>query len=548
MTLFNKRQARLLVPGFHPDPSVCSDRPGHLVLAFSSFEYFPGLPVWESSDSGRTWTFCSHAASRADQFTDTPLGNSRGFYAPTIRFHDECFYLIVTDVNRGAMIFTTHDLHDRWEGPVMVEGWPGIDPSLLFDDDGSCYICGNESGGGERPGIYAAAVNPDTGEIQSARHFLIGGITGANPEGPHLYHRGDFYYLMWAEGGTEAGHMECMARSRSVFGPYESDPHNPILTNRSTHLDPQCIGHADFAPLDGAGPLGEDFLVFLGLRTNADYPQQGWLGRENFGARLSWGYDGWPRLEDQSFFIDADDPGCALPVADPADDWIMPGVPRAAFAQVTRSRADAKSGLVEVRMRALPETGDLLTDYDSLHGPRLIGRRQTSLQDDFEVHVEIPRRDASQEDVPAATGAIVYANAHVWARAYVDGRRRRLVCDVEDLGLHAVLASVPLPHPEAASSSAAPDEATSYRAPLRALALRVHATNEGYDFYADPGATIGHGPCLAPDAGADDSAPGRVFLGHVPCQIFASTHAGGFTGLLYGVYARGTGVARFLCR
>lgn len=542
MTLFNQRRARLLVPGFHPDPSVCSDRPGHLVLAFSSFEYFPGLPVWESTDSGRTWSFCSHAASRPEQFTTTPLGNSQGFYAPTIRFHAGTWYLIVTDVNRGAMIFRTRDLHGPWSGPVMVEGWPGIDPSLLFDADGTCYICGNEAGSGERPGIYAARIDPDSGKVLSGRHFLIGGITGSNPEGPHLYRHGDRYYLMWAEGGTEAGHMECLARADSVFGPYETDPHNPLLTNRSTHLNPQCIGHADFAPLGpadvetdvetgGSGDAGsdtdgeEDFLVFLGLRTNADYPQQGWLGRENFGATMRW-KDGWPDLCDQSFLIDTDDTGAALPYADPTDAWITPGVDHTsgqghALFHVEGLGNDANpegtgQRAVSVTVSALPETGDPLTDFDSLRGPRLIGRRQTGFDDDFAVDAE------SLAD--GRTGVIVYANARVWARAFVDSRSQRLLCEVEDLGLRTVLADLPLPEPGASDPSTRP-------------VFHVHASDEGYDLSVS-----------FEDSNGNNAARTGTFLGHVPCQIFASTHAGGFTGLLYGVWARGTGTARFLCR
>ncbi len=525
MTLFNKRRARLLVPGFHPDPSVCSDRPGHLVLAFSSFEYFPGLPVWESTDGGATWSFCSHAASRPDQFTATPLGNSRGFYAPTIRWHEGRYYLIVTDVNRGAMIFTTTDLHARWDGPVMVDGWPGIDPSLLFDEDGTCYICGNESGTGEKPGIYAAPIDPDTGTVLGPRHFLIGGITGANPEGPHLYRRDGRYYLMWAEGGTEAGHMECLARADSVFGPYETDPANPILTNRSTHLDPQCIGHADLAPLgDGTG---EDFLVFLGLRTNADYPQQGWLGRENFGARVRW-ENGWPRLADQSFFIDADDRGCALPYEDPSQAWICPGVDRRGLFHVCA----ADGGAVCVGLAPLAAT-DPGADFDPTAGPRLIGRRQTSMDDHLTVVLPVASSSCAAPGnpgnaVPCGTtaaedlclGLIAYANHAVWADAFLrrmGAGRGRLVCRLYDKGVLATLADVPVSLDIQARGTIQEEGAVE-----GAIRLEVRGDDHGYTFTADtPG--------------------GRILLGCVPCEPFASTHAGGFTGMLLGVYARGAG-------
>lgn len=530
MTLFNKRLARLLVPGFHPDPSVCSDRPGHLVMAFSSFEYFPGLPVWESNDSGETWSFCSHAASCPDQFTTTPLGNSQGFYAPTIRWHEGTYYLIVTDVNRGAMIFRATDPHGLWNGPVMVAGWPGIDPSLLFDDDGTCYICGNEAGTGEKPGIYAAPIDPDTGNILGSRHFLVGGITGSNPEGPHLYKRNRHYYLMWAEGGTEAGHMECMARADSVFGPYEPDPHNPIVTNRSTHLDPQCIGHADFAPLgDGSG---DDFLVFLGLRTNADYPQQGWLGRENFGTRISW-ENGWPELADQSFFIDPHDEGCALPMKNPADEWICPGVDRQGLFQATTSAEQS----VRVDMTPLAQKSDLFAEFDSSQGPRLIGRRQKSMDD--HLTAVIPQ-EVLLTGVKA--GLIVYANHSVWAdaswtRTSSDGGR--IVCRLFDKGVCATLANLPVRLPDGTTQKTAqkPENQVSVSKMTgvafgdRAISLAVHGTDHGYSFFATL-AVRGN------STGAAKEKPTPIFLGSLPCEPFASTHAGGFTGTLLGVYAR----------
>lgn len=547
MTLFNQRQARLLVPGFHPDPSVCSDRPGHLVLAFSSFEYFPGLPVWESNDAGKTWSFCSFAASREDQFTTSPLGDSMGFYASTIRWHNGTWYLIVTDVNRGAMIFTTTNLHGNWSGPKLIDGWPGIDPSLLFDDDGTCYICGNEAGSGEKPGIYAAPINPDTAQLLGPRHFLIGGITGSNPEGPHMYRHGDTYYLMWAEGGTEAGHMECMARATSVFGPYEVNPHNPLITNRSTHLMPQCIGHADLAPLgssnhvDAADHDDDFFLVFLGLRTNADYPQQGWLGRENFGAHVRWPRNGWPELADQSFFISPDDPGSARPLTDSTAAWICPGVDREHLFTVTSAdKSAAKSAekssvksaeksaqnVVNVTATAVPIRENNAERFSAMitPGPRLIGRRQRSFTDTLTV-----RCDALAHN--GYTGAIAFATSRVWATAFVDtrGERPSVRCRFYDKGVMASLADIPL------------------RTGTEHVTIRIVGSDESYDFVAFIDGVTGNVTSAATNDTSSDTAD-DIFLGHVPCEPFASTHAGGFTGMLYGVYAHGEGSARFTCQ
>ena len=515
MTLFNVRSAKLIVPGFHPDPSICEAEKGHYVLTFSSFEYFPGLPVYESFDEGKTWSFCSHVAARPEQFTSTPLGNSQGFYAPTIRYHAGTYYLIVTDVNRGAMIFTTHDLHGQWSDPMVIEGWPGIDPSLLFLDaheSGSgefeAYICGNEAGNGsEKPGIYAARINPDTAQLLSDRHFLIGGITGSNPEGPHMYKRGNTFYLMWAEGGTEAGHMECIARSQAVFGPYEANPDNPILTNRSTHLSPQCIGHADFAPLDEQRSL----LVFLGLRTNASYPQQGFLGREAFLSSFTWNDESWPDLKDQSFEVDPADNGS---VESSRHDWICPGVDRDQRFHVSLAETssdgsfDSDFGGVGTQIRitanaAVPAPFNYSEVFAAEHGPRLIGRRQLQMDDSFTVDVVSPVDEGWM-------GLAVYANRDVWAQLMYSTETQKVQLITNDHGLIAHGHSFLLNNPEG-------------------LRLQVHSSEDGYRFYASDPSKMGE--C--------------VTMGFVPCQIFAATSAGGFTGTLLSAFAHGKGEALF---
>lgn len=319
MTLFNVTRARRIASGFFPDPTICERPEGGYLMVNSSFEFFPGLPVWESDDGGH-WMMLGHAMDRPSQFPYDSMGNSQGIYAPTLRCHDGTYYLIVTNVNRGNMILTTRDPHAGWSDPIWVEGWPGIDPSLFFDDDGAVYICGNEGGSGdEEPGIYLARIDPDRGRVLTGRTRICGGITGSNPEGPHLYRRGGMYYLMWAEGGTESGHMENIARAADPFGPYEMYPGNPLITNRSTHLTLQAIGHCDCAHFDADRTL----MVFHGTRNNDEYPAQGWLGREPYAVWFDWGDDGWPRLSDQSYDTPLEGDGSA---DEDAVSWITPGI------------------------------------------------------------------------------------------------------------------------------------------------------------------------------------------------------------------------------
>ena len=132
-----------------------------------------------------------------------------------------------------------------WSEPIWLD-WPGIDPSLLFDEDGKIYLTGTQDiFRGEPSGIYQAQIDVDTGEILSERRLIWQGTGGAHPEGPHLYKIKDYYYLMIAEGGTEYGHMVTIARSKQPFGPFESHPDNPILTHRSSASPIQATGHAD---------------------------------------------------------------------------------------------------------------------------------------------------------------------------------------------------------------------------------------------------------------------------------------------------------------
>ena len=319
MTLFNVTQARRIASGFFPDPTICEKPEGGYLMVNSSFEFFPGLPVWESED-GKHWSLIGYAMDRPEQFPYDSMGNSQGIYAPTLRWHDGTYYLIVTNVNRGNMILTTRDPHAGWSDPIWVDGWPGIDPSLFFDDDGTAYICGNEgSSGEEKPGIYLAAIDPDRGHVLTERVHICGGITGSNPEGPHLYKRHGMYYLMWAEGGTESGHMENIARALAPFGPYEMYPGNPMLTNRSTHLTLQAIGHCDCAHIEDDRTL----MVFHGTRNNDEYPAQGWIGREPYAVWFEWGEDGWPRLSDQSYDTPLEGDGSA---AERNVSWITPGI------------------------------------------------------------------------------------------------------------------------------------------------------------------------------------------------------------------------------
>jgi alpha-N-arabinofuranosidase len=281
--------ANPVIPGFYPDPSVC--RVGEdYYLVNSTFEYFPGVPVFHSKDLVN-WKQIGNCLTRPSQLPLAKVWPTGGIFAPTIRYHDGTFYVSVTIVgpDGGNIIVTTKNPAGEWSEPVRVDRG-GIDPSLFFDDDGKVYFTGT-SAGNESPGIYQAEIDVKTGKLLGPTKAIWSGTGGRYPEGPHLYKIRGTYYLMIAEGGTEYGHMQTIARSASPWGPFEPYAKNPILTHRNLGNNPiQGTGHADLVQAHD----GSWWMVFLAFRSPGQYQQFHHLGRETFLAPVTWTDDGWP--------------------------------------------------------------------------------------------------------------------------------------------------------------------------------------------------------------------------------------------------------------
>ncbi|MFI5915204.1 glycoside hydrolase family 43 protein [Dactylosporangium sp. NPDC051541] len=276
-----------VLPGFHPDPSVC--RVGEdYYLACSSFEYFPGIPLFHSRDLVH-WTQIGNVLDRPSQLHLPPATRaSGGIYAPTLRYHDGRFWLIVTNVSGGGnFIVTATDPAGPWSDPTPLPGVHGIDPDLAWDDeDGTCYCT--------VAGVSQVRLDPYTGQAIGEPYPIWSGSAGAKaPEAPHLYRLGEHWYLLLAEGGTERGHAVSIARGPTPAGPFEPCPRNPILTHRSTDHPIQNTGHADLVQ----APDGSWWMVLLGVRPGGGTP--GWhvLGRETFLAPVRWDDDGWPVVD-----------------------------------------------------------------------------------------------------------------------------------------------------------------------------------------------------------------------------------------------------------
>ena len=276
-----------VILGFHPDPSIAR-RGEDYYLVTSSFEYFPGVPIFHSRDLVH-WEQIGHVLSRDSQLPLDGCRPSGGIYAPTIRYHDGVFYMITTNVSGGGN-FAVHakDPAGPWSEPRYIDH-QGIDPSLFFDDDGKVYYTGTSFENG-RQGIALFEIDPVTGRKLSGTQIIWHGTGGRYPEGPHLYKIDGWYYLMISEGGTEFGHMVTMARSRSPFGEYETCPYNPILTHRDD-MEGQIsgTGHADLIQAHD----GSWWMVFLAYRMSESYFHH--LGRETFLCPAAW-ENGWLKV------------------------------------------------------------------------------------------------------------------------------------------------------------------------------------------------------------------------------------------------------------
>jgi alpha-N-arabinofuranosidase len=276
-----------VIRGYYPDPSVCRAG-GKYYLVASSFQYFPGVPLFESTDLVN-WKQIGHCLTRSSQLPLDNAYSSGGIFAPTIRHNSGRFYMATTNVTGGGNFYVyTDDIYGEWSEPIYVEQ-EGIDPSLYFEGD-RAYFMSNGQDKDRKPAIIQSEINIETGELLSEVRSLWGGTGGRYLESPHLYKIGGYYYLTAAEGGTEYGHMVTYARSKDMWGPYEPYAGNPVLTNRNLGGYPiQGIGHADLIDDE----QGNWWILHLGFRQIDRWLTFHHLGRETFLMPVDFGADGW---------------------------------------------------------------------------------------------------------------------------------------------------------------------------------------------------------------------------------------------------------------
>ncbi len=285
-------------PGFYPDPSVC--RAGNkYYLVNSSFNYFPGLPVFESENLSE-WKQIGNAIDRTSQLDFSNALMTRGLFAPTIRYNNGKFYIICTQVDKVGNFFISADNPaGPWSDPVVIEGAEGIDPSLFFDDDGTVWYIGTRpapegpkwNGNWE---IWVQRIDLSTGKLYGKDTGIWRGALKRCiwPEGPHIYKINGEYLLLHAEGGTSIQHAVCVAKCATIEGEWVGNPCNPILTHRNMgkRADIVNVGHGDLVDT----PDGKWWMVCLATRPQGKGENRvSPLGRETFIVPVEF-EDDWP--------------------------------------------------------------------------------------------------------------------------------------------------------------------------------------------------------------------------------------------------------------
>ena len=505
-----------ILPGCYPDPSICRVGDDYY-LVNSSFAYAPGIPIWHSTNL-RDWERLGYVLNRPSQLPlreDVPI--RQGIFACDIKYNpfNNLYYLISTDVDGLGTFFVTTDdpKQGQWSEPTYLPEVGGIDPSFLFDTDGRAYILNNDAPDGEPlyPGhrcIWMREFDWLTGQTVTQQRVIVSGGVDVSQkpgwvEGPHLYHIGDTYFLMCAEGGTSSKHHEVLFSSSSVDGPYVPCAVSTILSQRELSGDRpgavSCTGHADLVQT----PEGDWYAVFLGMRRYKGSHDA--MGRETFLLPVSW-TDGQPVILPLGEAVTSG----TRPVP-PTPLWTAQGLSVEAFGirslQVSAEMIDA-DGLLH--LPALPAT------IAQPSYPSTLGRWVTDYA--FEAQTAVRFTPADADDF---AGLILFQDERCHVRfgttLQADGTPcLRLVA----LSKGEVVADVSAPLPAAADQP-------------------VHLRVEGVALPAKRGRDFGYRFSYTLDPAAGWTAVGDP----ITADYFSTRTAGNFTGTMLGVYATASATA-----
>ncbi len=288
-----------ILSGFHADPSIVNVN-GEIFIANSTFEWFPGVEIHRSKDMIH-WDSVPSPLSEKRLLDMAGNKASCGIWAPCLSWSEGIFYLVFTNVrswNDGPwkdtpnFITTAKSIEGPWSDPVFMNA-SGFDASLFHDDDGKKWFVNMEwdyrgSGARQFSGILLQEFDPVQKKLTGGVHKIFSGTDIGLVEGPHIYKRNGWYYIFAAEGGTCDEHAITCARSRTIFGPYEIHPSNPLITSYGQNCSLTRAGHGSWC----VSPDGKkDYLVYLCGRPTEK--NRCILGRETGLAEIEW-KDDWP--------------------------------------------------------------------------------------------------------------------------------------------------------------------------------------------------------------------------------------------------------------
>lgn len=293
-----------VLKGFNPDPSIVRVEDDYYI-ATSTFEWFPGVQIHHSRDLVN-WELLTRPLNRVSQLDLTGVPDSGGIWAPCLSYSQGLFYLIYTNVKHWKCspykiaynyLVTAESITGPWSEPVFLNS-SGFDPSLFHDEDGRKWLLNmiwdHRKGHNPFAGILLQEFCPHTQSLIGPIKEIFKGTALGLVEGPHLYRKNGYYYLLTAEGGTQYTHACTLARSRSIDGPYELHPNPYLLTSiGKPEAELQKAGHGSLVETQN----GEWYLAHLCGR-----PIDGKhciLGRETALQKCVWREDGWPYLDQE---------------------------------------------------------------------------------------------------------------------------------------------------------------------------------------------------------------------------------------------------------
>lgn len=287
-----------VLKGFNPDPSFLCVGDDYYI-ATSTFEWFPGVAIYHSKDLVN-FNIVSYALTDEDEVDLTGLSMSLGIWAPNLTYCDGLFYLtytiVYTDRQRYKdtqnFLVTATDVRGPWSKPIVLNR-SGFDPSLFHDGDKKYLVnmvIDHRVDKTRFSGI-------DVQEYDYVNKKLIGspfrvskGTGRLDTEGPNIFKRGDYYYLVLAEGSTRYNHCTTVLRAKNVYGPYEENPNNPVLTSSGREdVVLQRAGHSQAI-------LGHDGNWYMAHLCSRPIKKHSILGRESAIQNIEWTDDDWFKL------------------------------------------------------------------------------------------------------------------------------------------------------------------------------------------------------------------------------------------------------------